>query len=500
MSNLLSNPPVATAVKPNGTQTSHGANAPVAFNKNHSFNYDVIVIGGGPGGEPAAIRAAQLGLRVACIERERVGGICTNWGCIPTKALLKNAEIYSEFKEAPKEWGITYDNLKVDFGAIIKRSRGVTDKNVRGIEFLFKKNKIELINGNGVLTSANTVEVTAKDGTKKTVSAARIIIATGARARLLPNLKADGKRILTATEAMIMDHIPASMTIVGSGAIGIEFAYFYHTFGTKITIIEMMPNILPVEDTEVSAELEKLYKKAGMTIYTNTKVNNVSVGKDSTTVEVETADGKKEKIDAECTLIAIGVQANTENIGLEKLGIKTTKGFIDVDDDMRTSVNGIYAVGDVAGPPWLAHVATAEGIVAAEHIANGEAHTVDYDNIPGCTYCQPQVASVGKTERALKEAGIAYKVGKFPFSALGKARAISRTEGFVKLIFDEKYGELLGAHIIGPEATEILEELAIARSHGATMESILKTVHPHPTLSEAVMEAASVAMGEAIHL
>jgi len=429
-----------------------------------------------------------------------VGGICTNWGCIPTKALLKNAEIYSEFKEAPKEWGITYDNLKVDFGAIIKRSRGVTDKNVRGIEYLFKKNKIELIAGNGILTSANTVEVTSNDGKKRTVSAARIIVATGARARLLPNLKADGKRILTATEAMIMNHIPESMTIVGSGAIGIEFAYFYHTFGTKITIIEMMPNILPVEDTEISAELEKIYKKAGMTIYTNTKVSNVSVGDKGTTVEIETADGKKEKLEAECTLIAIGVQANTENIGLEKLGVKMTKGFIDVDEYMRTSVPTIYAVGDVAGPPWLAHVATAEGIVAAEHIHSGHAHAVDYDNIPGCTYCQPQVASVGLTERALKEKGTAYKFGKFPFSALGKARAIGRTEGFVKLLFDEKYGELLGAHIIGPEATEILEELVIARSHGATAESILKTIHPHPTIGEAVMEASSVAMGEAIHL
>ncbi|MBS1902677.1 MAG: dihydrolipoyl dehydrogenase [Bacteroidetes bacterium] len=487
MSNLLS-------------PTAPAAGAATPFNKNHSFDFDLIVLGGGPGGEPAAIRASQLGLRVATVERDRLGGVCTNWGCIPTKALLKNAEIYSEFKEAPKDWGITYDNLKVDFGAIIKRSRGVVDKNVRGIEYLFKKNKIELINGTGTLASANSVEVTLKDGTKKTISAARIIVATGARARVLPGLKADGKRILTASEAMNMDHIPASMTIVGSGAIGIEFAYFYHTFGTKITIIEMLPNILPVEDTEVSAELEKMYKKAGMTIYTNTKVSNVAVGKDGTTVEIETADGKKEKIDAECTLIAIGVQGNTENIGLEKLGVKMTKGFIDVDEYMRSSIPSIYAVGDVAGPPWLAHVASAEGLVAAEHIALGHAHTVDYDNIPGCTYCQPQVASVGKTERALKEAGVAYKVGKFPFSALGKARAIGRTEGFVKLIFDEKYGELLGAHIIGPEATELLEELAIARSHGATAESILKTIHPHPTLSEAVMEASSVAMGEAIHL
>jgi dihydrolipoamide dehydrogenase len=496
MSNLLTktqtpaNTPVATT----------GNAAPAKFNKSHNFDFDVIVLGGGPGGYPAAIRSAQLGLRVAVIERERVGGICTNWGCIPTKALLRNAEIYETFKAAPKEWGISYDNLKVDFGAIIKRSRGVSDKNVKGIEFLLKKYKVELIAGNGVLTSKNAIEVTSSDGKKRTISASRIVIATGARARLLPNVKPDANRILTATEAMIMDHIPESMTIVGSGAIGIEFAYFYHTFGTKITIIEMMPNIVPVEDTEVSAELEKLYKRKGMSIYTNTKVLGVTTGKNGTTVEVETADGKKEKIDAECTLIAIGVQGNTENIGIDKLGLKMTKGFIDVDDNMQSSVQGIYAVGDVAGPPWLAHVATAEGIVAAEHIAEGHALPVDYDNIPGCTYCQPQIASVGLTERAIKDKGIEYKVGKFPFMALGKARAIGHTDGFVKLLFDKKYGELLGAHIIGSEATEMLEELVIARSHGATAESILKTIHPHPTLTEAILEASSVAQGEAIHL
>ncbi|MDP4219336.1 MAG: dihydrolipoyl dehydrogenase [Bacteroidota bacterium] len=498
MANLISNPPAKSAVQINGATSSTVKTA--GLNTKHSYDFDVLVIGGGPGGEPAALRASQLGLRVAAIERDRLGGICTNWGCIPTKALLKNAEIYKDFLDAPKEWGITYDNLRVDFSAVIKRSRGVTDKNVRGIEYLFKKNKVELINGTGVLTSANTVEVTGKDGAKRTVSAARIIIATGARARMLPGIKPDGKRILTSTEAMVMDHIPESMTIVGSGAIGIEFAYFFHTFGTKITIIEMMPNILPIEDTEVSAELEKIYKKQGMTIYTNTKVSNVSIGDKGTIVEIETADGKKEKIDAECTLVAIGVQGNTENIGLEKLGFKMTKGFIDVDEYMRTSVAGVYAVGDVAGPPWLAHVATAEGLVAAEHIAHGEAQPVDYDNIPGCTYCQPQVASVGLTERAAKEEGIQIKIGKFPFTASGKARAIGHTEGFVKLIFDEKYGELLGAHILGSEATEMLEELTLARSHGATSESILKTIHPHPTLSEAVMEAASVAMGEAIHI
>jgi dihydrolipoamide dehydrogenase len=466
----------------------------------HNYEYDVLVLGGGPGGYPVAIRATQLGLKVACIERERLGGICTNWGCIPTKALLRNAEIYETFKEAPKEWGITYDNLKVDFPKIIERSRGVSDKNAKGIEFLFKKYKVEQIAGNGVMKSKNSIEVTSSDGKTRTVTANKIVIATGARARLLPGIKPDGKQILTATEAMIMDHIPESMIIVGSGAIGIEFAYFYHAFGTKITIVEMMPNILPVEDTEVSAELEKLYKRKGMTIYTNTKVGSVTTGKKGVTVEIETADGKKEKLEAECTLLAIGVTANTENIGLEALGLKMTKGFIDVNEYMQSSVPGIYAVGDVAGPPWLAHVATSEGVVAAEHIAGGHPTPLDYDNIPGCTYCQPQVASVGMTERAVKEKGIEYTIGKFPFMALGKARAISHTEGFVKLIYDKKYGELLGAHIIGSEATEMLEELVIARSHGATAESILKTVHPHPTLSEATMEATSVALGEAIHM
>lgn len=466
----------------------------------HNFEYDVIVLGGGPGGYPAAIRSSQLNLKVACIERERLGGICTNWGCIPTKALLRNAEILETFKAAPKEWGITYDNLNVDFPKVISRSRGVSDRNVKGIEYLVKKNKIDLIKGNGVFTAKNSIEVTDSEGNKRTVTANKIVIATGARARMLPGLKPDGKRILSATEAMIMDHVPESMIIVGSGAIGIEFAYFYHTFGTKITVVEMMPNILPVEDTEVSVELEKIYKKKGMSLYTSTKVLSVTPGKTSTVVEVETADGKKEKLEAECALIAIGVQGNTENIGLEKLGLKMTKGFVDVDDFMQTSVSGIYAVGDVAGPPWLAHVATSEGIVAAEHLGGGHSTPVDYDNIPGCTYCQPQVASVGLTERAVKEKGIEYKIGKFPFSALGKARAISHTDGFVKLIYDAKYGELLGAHIIGSEATEMLEELVIARSHGATAESILKTMHPHPTLGEAVMEATSVALGEAIHL
>ena len=466
-----------------------------------SFDYDVIVLGGGPGGYPAAIRSSQFGLKVACVERDKLGGVCLNWGCIPTKALLKNAEIYHTMQIAPEEWGIGYDNLRVDFTRVIKRSRDVSDRVVKGIEFLFRKNKIDHVKGFGTLTGKNSIEVTATDGSKKTITGKNIVIATGARARQLPNLKPDGKQVLSSTEAMIMDHIPESMVVIGAGAIGMEFAYFYKTFGTKVSVVEMMPNLLPVEDTEVSVEIEKIYKKQGYQIFTKHKVNGVTLEKKGVKVEIEAVDGgAKQTIEAECVLVAIGVQANTENIGLEKLGIKMTKGFIDVDDMMRTPVEGIYAVGDVAGPPWLAHVATHEGIIAAEHLGGHHPHALDYDNIPGCTYCQPQVASTGMTERAAKEAGIEYKIGKFPFTALGKARAAGETDGFVKLIIGAKYDEILGAHIIGNEATEMLQELVIARAHGATGMSITKTIHPHPTFSEAIMEAASVAEGEPIHL
>lgn len=464
-----------------------------------AFDYDVLVLGGGPGGYPAAIRSAQLGMKTGCIERDQLGGVCLNWGCIPTKALLKNAEIYHTMQVAPEEWGISYDNLKVDFSAVIKRSRGVSERVVKGIEFLFKKNKVEHIRGNGVLTGKNSIEVTAKDGSKKTLTAKNIVIATGARARQLPNLAPDGKRVLSSTEAMIMDHIPESMTIIGSGAIGMEFAYFYKTFGTKVNIVEMMPNLLPIEDTEVSAEIEKIYKRQGYGIFTKHKVTKAEVTPKGTKVEIESEKGEKQTLEAECVLVAIGVQANTENIGLEKLGIKMTKGFIDVDDMMRTGVDGIYAVGDVAGPPALAHVATHEGIIAAEFIAGHHPQALDYGNIPGCTYCQPQVASTGMTERAAKESGIPYKIGKFPFTALGKARAAGETDGFVKLVIGTQYDEVLGAHIIGVEATEMLQELVIARAHGATGMSLVKTIHPHPTFSEAVMEAAAVAEGEPIH-
>jgi dihydrolipoamide dehydrogenase len=450
------------------------------------MDFDVIVLGGGPGGYPAAIRSAQLGMKTACIERDRLGGICLNWGCIPTKALLKNAEIYHTMQVAPEEWGIGYDNLRVDFSKVIKRSRDVSDRVVKGIDFLFRKNKIEHIKGFGALTGKNSIEVTGPDGVMKTVTANKIVIATGARARMLPEIKPDGKQILSSTEAMIMDHIPESMTVIGAGAIGMEFAYFYKSFGTKVSVVEMMPNLLPIEDTEVSAEIEKLYKRQGYQLFTKHKVLSVKADKKGTHVEIESADGKKQTLDAECVLVAIGVQGNTENIGLEKLGIKMTKGFIDVDEYMRVAgavpgaqLDGIYAVGDVAGPPWLAHVATHEGIIAAEHLAGQHPHALDYNNIPGCTYCQPQVASVGLTERA---------------------RAMGETDGFVKLVIGTKYDEILGAHIIGFEAAEMIEEIVVGRAHGATGMSLTKTIHPHPTWSEAVMEAASVAEGEPIHL
>lgn len=493
--------PVSVQNREMSTQTTNGVPGAGPGAGGHNFEYDVLVLGGGPGGYPAAIRSAQLGLKVACIERDKLGGVCLNWGCIPTKALLKNAEVYHNMQNAQKEWGISFENMKVDFSAVIGRSRGVSDKVVKGIEYLFRKNKVEHIKGNGVMVNKNAVEVTAADGSKRTVTAKNIVIATGARARMLPGLTPDGKQILSSTEAMIMDHIPESMTIIGAGAIGIEFAYFYHTFGTKVTVVEMMPNILPVEDTEVSVELEKIYKKKGMQIFTKTKVNSVKVEGNRTKVEIEPADGgEKQVLDSECTLIAIGVVGNSENVGFEKMGLKMTRGFLDVDDYMRTNVEGVYAVGDIAGAPWLAHVATHEGIVAAEAIAGAHPTPLDYDNIPGCTYCHPQVASVGATERALKEKGVEYKVGKFPFTALGKAKAINETDGFIKLLFDAKYGELIGAHLIGAEVTELLQELVLGRSHGATALSILKTVHAHPTLSEAIMEAAAVAENEAIHI
>ncbi|HMW32846.1 MAG TPA: dihydrolipoyl dehydrogenase [bacterium] len=462
-------------------------------------NFDVVVLGGGPGGYVAAIKAAQLGFKTAVVEREKIGGVCVNIGCIPTKALLKNAEMYEHMKHAA-EWGYSFDNLKYDYKAIIKRSRDVADANSKGGDFLMKKNKIEVIKGTGKFLDKSTLSVADATGKETTqVKGKHIIIATGARARMLPNLKADGKRILTSTEAMTNTEQPKSIVIIGAGAIGIEFAYFFNTFGTKVTVVEMMPTILPVEDEEVSNTLLKVLQKKGMDIHTDTKVEKVDVGANNVTVTVS-SKGKTQTITADQCLVAIGVQGNTENIGLEKIGVTVEKGWIKVDEYYRTNVQGVYAIGDIIGAPWLAHVASHEGIVCVEKMAGKDTHPIDYSSIPGCTYCQPQVGSIGLTEKKAREKGYDIKVGKFPFSASGKARAIGERDGFVKVIFDAKYGELLGAHILGSEATEMIAEYGIAKSLESTYKEIGNTIHAHPTLSEAMMEAALDAYKEAVHI
>ncbi len=459
--------------------------------------YDVAIIGGGPGGYVAAIRAAQLGMKTAVIERDRLGGVCLNWGCIPTKALLKNAEILTHLKQAG-EWGVSYDNLKIDFSKVIKRSRDVALRNSKGVEYLFKKNKVEYIPGFGRITGKGKIEVSKDGKAADSVSAKHIIIATGARPREFPNMKVDRKQIITSTEAMILPDIPKAMVIIGAGAIGVEFSYFYNVFGTKITLIEMLPSILPIEDRELSKLLESSFRKAGIDIYTEAKVESVSSSKEVKTV-VTTKEGKKE-FTSDIALVAVGVQGNVENMGLQEMGIKIEKSWIQVDDYARTNLEGIYAIGDVAGPPWLAHVASREGVVCVEAIAGKSPQPIDYENIPGCTYCQPQVASIGMTEERAKAEGHEVKIGRFPFSASGKARAIGETEGLVKLIFDAKYGELLGAHILGADATEMIAELGVAKTLETTASGIFNTIHAHPTLTEAVMEAAENAYGHAIHI
>lgn len=461
--------------------------------------YDIAVLGGGPGGYVAAIRSAQLKFKTAIIEKDKLGGICLNWGCIPTKALLKNAEVLHIIKKA-SEFGINIKEYSVDFSKIIKRSRDVSSRIVKGVEFLMRKNNIDRYDGFGKLLDKNTIEVIDSSGNKSFVKAKNIIIATGARPRQIPGIEIDRKSIITSSEAMTLEKQPSDMIIIGAGAIGVEFAYFYNELGTKITLVEMMPQILPVEDEEVSKTLEKEFTKNGIRILTNTKVLSAQKTKDGVEVKVD-SNGKEETLRAEIALVAIGVQGNIENIGLENLGIKTEKSFIVVDrKTYRTNIPNIYAIGDVIGPPWLAHVASAEGIACVEQIAGLNHPGVDYSNIPGCTYCQPQVASLGLTEKKARESGFEIKVGKYPFRSHGKSLAVGENIGFVKLIFDAKYGELLGAHIIGENATELIAELGIAKSHEAVAETIFKTIHAHPTLSEAIMEAAANAMGEAIHL
>ncbi|PWU04913.1 MAG: dihydrolipoyl dehydrogenase [Bacteroidetes bacterium] len=466
--------------------------------------YDVIVLGSGPGGYPAAIRASQLGLKVAIIERELLGGICLNWGCIPTKALLKSAQVFDYMKHSTN-YGIDASGVQQNFPSVIKRSRGVADKMSKGVQFLMKKNKIDVIMGNGVLKAKGQIEVTSSDGKKQLVEGKYIIIATGGRSRELPSMKIDGKKIIGYREAMVLPEQPRSMIIVGSGAIGSEFAYFYNSLGTKVTIVEFLPRVVPVEDEDVSKELEKQFKKQGIDIFTNSEVTSVDTSGPGVKAKVKTPNGET-TMEAEILLSAVGIVANIENAGLEQLGIKTDKGKITVDKYQQTNVPGFYAIGDCTPGQALAHVATKEGINAAEHIANLEkkyAHLpepLDYNNIPGCTYCSPEIASVGYTEKAAKDAGYEVKVGKFPFMASGKASAAGSTEGFVKVVFDAKYGEFLGAHMIGAAVTDMIAEVVVARKLETTYHEILNSVHPHPTMSEALKEATAAAYGEAIDI
>ncbi|RYY46381.1 MAG: dihydrolipoyl dehydrogenase [Chitinophagaceae bacterium] len=457
--------------------------------------YDVIVLGSGPGGYPAAIRSSQLGKKVAIVEKESLGGICLNWGCIPTKALLKSAQVYDYAKHAA-DYGINISNPSADFGGVVKRSRGVADKMSKGVQFLMKKNKIDVIMGTGKLIAANKLEVTAADGTKQVLEAKNIVIATGGRARQLPSMPIDGKKIIGYREAMVLPDQPKSMIVCGSGAIGSEFAYFYNSMGTKCTIVEFMPRIVPVEDEEVSKELEKQFKKQGIDIMTNSEVLKVDTSGNGVKATVKTANGEV-NLEADILLSAVGVVANIENVGLEELGIKTEKGKIVVDANQMTNVPGVYAIGDCTPGQALAHVASREGINAAEHLAGHKITPLDYNNIPGCTYCVPEIASVGYTEKAAKEAGFEVKVGKFPFIASGKASAAGATEGFVKVIYDAKYGEFLGCHMIGMNVTEMIAEAVVARKLETTGHEILTAVHPHPTMSEAMKEATAVAYGEA---
>ena len=462
------------------------------------MSYDVIVLGSGPGGYVAAIRASQLGLKTAIVEKEALGGICLNWGCIPTKALLKSANVFEYINHA-KDYGITVGESTVDFKGVVQRSREVAKGMSSGVQFLMKKNKIDVIMGTGVLKPGKKIEVTLADGKQQLVEGKHVIIATGARSRELPALKQDGKKVVGYREAMSLPTLPKSMVVVGSGAIGSEFAYFYNALGTKVTLVEFLPNVVPVEDEEVSKQLERSFKKQGIEVMTGSEVTKVDTGGKGCKVSVKTPKGDK-TIECDIVLSAVGIAANIEGIGLEEVGIVTDKGKIQVDPHYATNIPGYYAIGDAVPGQALAHVASAEGIICVEQIAGKNPEPLDYNNIPGCTYCSPEVASVGYTEKAAKEKGYELKVGKFPFSASGKASAAGAKDGFVKLIFDAKYGELLGAHMIGMNVTEMIAECVAMRKLETTGHEIIKTVHPHPTMSEAIMEAAAAAYGEVIHL
>ncbi|CAL2055091.1 dihydrolipoyl dehydrogenase [Tenacibaculum sp. 190524A05c] len=462
------------------------------------MKYDIIVIGSGPGGYVTAIRASQLGFKTAVVEKESLGGICLNWGCIPTKALLKSAQVYDYLKHVD-EYGLKAEAIDKDFDAVIKRSRGVADGMSKGVQFLMKKNKIDVINGFGKIKTGKKVDVTGEDGKVTEYSADHIVIATGARSRVLPSLPQDGKKVIGYREAMTLPTQPKSMIVVGSGAIGVEFAHFYNAMGTEVTIVEYMPNIVPVEDKDVSKQMERSFKKAGIKIMTNSSVESVDTSGDGVKATVKTKKGEQ-ILEADIVLSAVGIKTNIENIGLEDVGIVTDRDKILVNDWYQTNIPGYYAIGDVTPGPALAHVASAEGITCVEKIAGLHTESIDYGNIPGCTYATPEIASVGLTEEKAKEAGYDIKVGKFPFSASGKAKAAGTPEGFVKVIFDAKYGEWLGCHMIGAGVTDMIAEAVLGRKLETTGHEVLKAIHPHPTMSEAVMEAVADAYDEVIHL
>lgn len=475
---------------------------------NHNYNYDVIVVGSGPGGYVAAIRAAQLGLKTAIVERENLGGVCLNWGCIPKKALLKNADVLETLKNAA-EFGFTFDNLQVDFSSAVKRSLGIVDRQTKGVGFLMRKNKIEVIEGQGTFTDAHTLQVGASEFkpnvTARTVTADKFIIATGARARDLPNVKVDGKRIMQYRHAIRLQEQPKSIIIVGAGPIGMELGDFYRAYGAEVTIVEMLDQVLPLEEADVAAEVTKAFKKKGFNIFTGARTENFAVDDNGVTVTIRNLKtDKTETIQAERVLISIGITPNTENIGLDKIGVKLSKpGFVEIDANMRTSVDNIYAIGDCTGKLALAHVASAQALVAAETIGGAETVPIPQERyifMPRCTYCKPEVASMGMTEAQAKAAGYEIKVGKFPFMPNGKAQALNEKEGFIKIIADAKYGEILGAHMVGPEVTELLPELSLAQYMEITPAEIARTVHSHPTLSEVIMEAAHAVEGHAIHI
>ena len=461
------------------------------------MDFDVIIIGSGPGGYVTAIRSAQLGFKTAIVEKENLGGVCLNWGCIPTKALLKSAQVFEYINHA-QDYGINVENPTIDFNSIIKRSRKVANGMSGGIQYLMKKNKIQVINGFGKVKKDNKVEV-LENGESKEFSAKNIIIATGGRSRQIPNLKQDGKKIIGYREALVLPEMPNKMVIIGSGAIGVEFAYFYKSMGTEVTIVEFMPNIVPNEDKDISNQLNKSLKKSGINILTSSSVEKVDFNKKECIVQVKSENGI-EKISCDIVLSAIGIESNIENIGLEDVGIVTENNKIIVDDYYKTNIPGYFAIGDVLKTQALAHVASAEGIICVEKIAGHEVEKIDYNNIPGCTYCSPEIASVGMTEEEAKKAGYELKIGKFPFTASGKAAAAGHKDGFVKVIFDSKYGEWLGCHMIGHNVTEMISEAVVARKLETTGKEILKAIHPHPTMSEAIMEAVADAYDEVIHI